>query len=35
MDDMAQRSAGVSEQELDEILDEGMRAVRPGYRPVK
>jgi len=35
MDDMAQRTADASDQELDEILDEGMRSVRPRYRPIE
>ncbi len=35
MDAMAQRAADASDEELDEILDEGMRSVRPGYRPIK
>jgi len=35
MDEMAGRSGGASEQELDEILDEAMRSARPDYRRVK
>ena len=35
MDVMSERAADASDEELDEILDEGMRSVRPGYRPIK
>jgi hypothetical protein len=35
MNEMERRTQDASEQELDEILDEGMRSVRPGYRPIK
>ncbi len=31
MDKMAERVKGVSEEEIDDILDEAMRSVRPGY----
>lgn len=32
MDKMAARVKGVPEEEIDEILDEAMRSVRPSYR---
>jgi hypothetical protein len=32
MDEMTARVKGVPEEELDEILDEAMRHVRPSYR---
>ena len=35
MDHMAERVKNASDDELDEILDEGMRSARPDYRPIK
>ena len=35
MDTMAQRTREASNEELDEVLDDAMRSVRPGYRPRK
>ena len=35
IDEMAERVKDASDDELDEILDEGMRSARPGYRPIK
>jgi len=35
MDEMAERVKIAPDNELDEILDEGMRSARPDYRPIK
>ena len=35
MNDMADRVRDASDEELNEVLDEAMRSVRPGYRSVK
>ncbi len=35
IDEMAARAKDASDEELDEILDEGMRSARPDYRPIK
>ena len=35
MNALTGRVKDASDDELDEILDEGMRSARPGYRPIK
>ena len=35
MDEMAERVKDAPDDELDEILDEGMRSARPDYHPIK
>jgi hypothetical protein len=35
MNALAGRVKDASDDELDEILDEGMRSARPAYRPIK
>ena len=35
LDEMQRRADDASGEELDEVLEEGMRVVRPRYRPVK